>query len=496
MAKKKVVLIQPPLGRGMTKELFQPIFPYGLAHVATSLLNSRYDVEIFDIYAHRWNRNEVLAKIKNFDCEIIGITAMSTQYSYVKWLVQELKKVTNARIIVGGLLATYSSDIVLKNTGVDICVIGEGEITIVDLLDNMDNLGSVAGITYKNNGEIIRTERREYVQDIDSLPRPAYELFPMDIYTKTKFYVHDPSTKIFKRRLSFKTMGVLAGRGCPYNCRFCSKSFEGLRLRSVDSIIEEIKYLKENYGIEGIHFIDELLVVNRKRALELLHKLSTLKLKWDGQARVNTVDYDLLVEMKKAGCVAIGLGIESGSNEILRNMNKRITAEQSEQVLKDARKAGLHVKVQLVLAYPGENEKTIFETVDLFKRAKHPGRRFSLLLPLPGSAVYDEALKRGFIKDEEEYLTQICDGYGASRYPVFINFTQLTTGEIYRLKRKAEKAMEKNYRRHLIKDPLAYIVYLYAALMNSFYVFVRRMVKLFGDPVYYTKKLLLRIKLL
>lgn len=494
MAMKKVVLIQPPLGRGMTKELFQPIFPYGLAHVATSLLNSQYDVEIFDIYAHRWNRNEVLEKIKSFECEIIGITAMSTQYSYVKWMVEQLKKVTDATIILGGLLATYSSDIVLNNTGVDICVIGEGETTIVDLLDNIDNLGDVAGIAYKDNGKIVRTGRREYMQDIDGLPRPDYDLFPMDIYTKTKFYVHDPTTKIFKRRLSFKTMGVLAGRGCPYNCRFCSKSFEGLRLKSVDSIIEEIKYLKQKYGIEGIHFIDELLVVNKKRALELVRKLSALKLKWDGQARVNTVDYDLLAEMKKAGCVAIGLGIESGSNEILRNMNKRITAEQSEQALKDAKRAGLHVKVQLVLAYPGENEKTISETVDLFRRAEHPARRFSLLLPLPGSAVYDEALKRGLIKDEEEYLTQIFDGYGASRYPVFINFTQLTIGEIYRLKRKAEKAMEKNYRRHLIKDPLAYIVYLYAALMNSFYVFVRRMVKFFGDPVHYTKKLLLRIK--
>ena len=494
MATKKVVSIQPLSGRGMIKELFQPIFPYGLAHVATSLLNSHYDVEIFDIYAHRWNRNEVLEKIKSFDCEIIGITAMSTQYSYVKWMVEQLKKVTDATIILGGLLATYSSDIVLNNTGVDVCVIGEGETTIVDLLDNINNLGCVAGIAYKDNWKIVRTEFREYVQDIDTLPRPAYDLFPMDVYTKTKFYVHDPTTKIFKRRLSFKTMGVLTGRGCPYNCRFCSKSFEGLRLRSVDSIVEEIKYLKQNYGIEGVHFIDELFVVNRKRALELLRKLSALDLKWDGQARVNTVDYDLLVEMKKAGCVAIGLGIESGSNEILKNMNKRITVEQSEQALRNVQKAGLHVKVQLILGYPGENKKTIYETVDFFKRVKHPARRFSLLLPLPGSDVYDEALKKGLIQDEEKYLSQVYDGYGASRYPVFINFTQLTTGEIYRLKREAEKAMEKNYRRYLIKNPLAYSAYSYAALMNSFYIFVRRTVKFFSDPVHYTKKLLQKIK--
>ena len=131
---KKIVLIQPPLGRGMTKDLFQPIFPYGLAYIATSLLSNAYDVEIFDIYANRWNRNEVLNKIKNLDCDVIGITAMSTQYSYVKWLSHELKKQTKAKIVLGGLLATYSSEIVLKNTQVHVCVVGEGEITIVDLL--------------------------------------------------------------------------------------------------------------------------------------------------------------------------------------------------------------------------------------------------------------------------------------------------------------------------------------------------------------------------
>jgi len=211
---KKVLLIQPPLGRGMTKELFQPIFPYGLAYVATSLLNSGYEVEIFDIYANRWNKNQVLEKIKNIHCDVIGITAMSTQYSYVKWLAGELKKQINARIVLGGLLATYSSPIVLNNTQIDVCVVGEGETTIVELLGNIDDLKKVDGIAYRENGRIIENQPREYIENLDTLPRPAYHLFPMDIYTKTKFYIHDPTTKIFKRRLTLKTMGVLTGRGC------------------------------------------------------------------------------------------------------------------------------------------------------------------------------------------------------------------------------------------------------------------------------------------
>lgn len=494
MAIKKILLIQPPLGRGMTRDLFQPIFPYGLAHVATSLLENGYDAEIFDIYANRWNRNEVLERIKDFDCDVIGITAMSTQYSYVKWLTEQLRKQTKANIILGGLLATYSSEIVLKNTQVHVCVVGEGEITIVDLLKNMGQLSNVKGIVYKENGKILRTSPREYIEDLNNLPKPAYDLFPMGIYTKTKFYIHDPTTKIFKRKLTFKTMGILTGRGCPYNCNFCSKSFKGLRLRSVDSIIDEIKYLRQKYGVEGVHFIDELFVVNKKRAYALVEKLGTLGMKWDGQARVNTVDYDLLCAMKKAGCVAIGLGIESGSNKILKYMNKRITSEQSEQALRDAQKAGLHVKVQLVLGYPGENKETITETVDLFNRVKHPARRFSLILPLPGSVLYNEALQKNLIKNEEEYLTQIYDGYGGNRYPAFINFTELPADEIYRLKTKAEKAMETNYRRYLMRHPLAYVKYFQSGIMNSVYTFIRRSIKFFSDPIFYIKRTGARIQ--
>lgn len=477
----------------MTKELFQPIFPYGLAYVATSLLNNGYEVEIFDIYANRWNRNQVLGKIKNLHCDIVGITAMSTQYSYVKWLTDELKKQIKAKIILGGLLATYSSQIVLNNAKIDVCIIGEGETTIVELLNNIDNLKKVDGIAYGENGQIIETQPREYIKDLDSLPLPAYHLFPMDIYTKTKFYIHDPTTKIFKRRLTLKTIGILTGRGCPYNCNFCSKSFEGLRLKSVDCIINEIKYLQKEYGVEGIHFIDELFVINKKRAYELAQRLGPLNIKWDAQGRVNTVDYDLLYEMKKAGCVAIGFGIESGSNKILKNMNKCITVEQSAQAMEDAKKAGLHIKVQLILGYPGESEQTVAETVNFFKKVEHPARRFSLILPLPGSALYDEAVNKGLIENEEKYLTQIYGGYGGDSYPIFINFTDLTTGQIYKLKRKAEKTMERNYRKHLMKHPLAYIKHFYAGTMNSIYIFIRRFIKFLNDPVFYTKKIWTRV---
>lgn len=493
MNTKKIILIQPPLGRGMTKELFQPIFPYGLAHVATSLAQKGHDVQIFDIYANRWNRTEVMDRIKHFEADFIGITAMSTQYSYVKWLSEQLKHVLSVPIVVGGLLATYSSHIVLKHTHVDVCVIGEGELTFPELVESGDDYNTVNGIVYRQGDEIVRTPPREYIQSLDTIPVPDYDIFPMDIYTKTKFYVNDPTTSFFKGAVSTRTMGVLAGRGCPYNCEFCSKSFTGLRLKSVDYLIDEIKYLIAKYDLQGIHFIDELFVVNKKRAYELIEKIGKLGIQWDAQARVNTVDYELLKAMKDAGCIAIGYGIESGSNTILKKMNKRITTEQSIQAMDAARRAGLHVKVQLVLGFPGETEQTIQETVAFFDQIKHPARRFSLILPLPGSALYNQAIRDNLITDEEYYLSQIYDGYGAARYPVFVNFTQLPTEQLYRLKANAEKQMQRNYQRYLSKNPAQYLNYWRTNTLRHSYRFIARYKKFMDDPKYYSKKILQRI---
>ncbi|MBI4317887.1 MAG: radical SAM protein [Chloroflexi bacterium] len=458
---KKIVLIQPSFGfpqEDAKPARDQMVFPYGLAHVATALSNAGYEVEVFDIYAHQWTRREVLAKLQDLHCDVIGITAISPQYAYVKWLAAELKKRSDAKIVLGGLLSTYSYHVVLAHTAVDICVLGEGEITAVDLMENLDHPEMVQGLAFKADGQITTTQQRPAIEDLDSLPLPAYHLFPMDVYTQGKLYVDDPSTLVFLNRSLPKTMTVVAGRGCPYRCTFCSRSFSRAKLRSVDRVVEEVKYLIDTYGVRRIAFGDELLILNKKRALELAEKMKPLRIKWDGQGRVNTVDYEALYAMKQAGCVGIGFGIESGSNRILKAMNKGITAEQSEAALKAALRVGLHVKVQLVLGFPGETRETVAETVQLFKKVGHPARRFALLVLLPGSSLYDDAIRDGLIKDEEHYLLQIKDGYGHEGF--FTNLTDLTRDEVIRLKREGEAAMFKNYQAYLMTHPLLLARYL------------------------------------
>ncbi|MBI4667860.1 MAG: radical SAM protein [Elusimicrobia bacterium] len=278
----------------------------------------------------------------------------------------------------------------------------------------------------------------------------------MNIYTDNFLFFSDRTINIFGLGTvigkKYKAASILTGRGCPYNCHFCSKSFSGFRFRSINNLIEELNYLKENYNINAVHFSDELAVWNRERTLELIQKIKPLNLLWDCQGRANTVDYDLLKKMKGAGCVGIGFGIESGSNEILKRMNKKITVEQSERAMKAALRAGLMVKVQMMIGYPGETRETVMQTVDLMKRCHSYGRRLAITTPLPGSQLYDDCKSQGFIKNEAEYLEKLIVGYGGDT--ILVNFTNMSDEELVELKREAEQMMVANYVKYLLWHPI------------------------------------------
>ena len=268
-------------------------------------------------------------------------------------------------------------------------------------------------------------------------------------------------------------------------CHFCSKNL-AVGYRSVDNIIEEIKYLMKRYNVRGFHFGDELLVFNRKRMIEFAQKVKPLNILWAGQARVDTVDRELLEIMKDSGCVAIGYGIESGSQKLLNAMNKGITLQQIENAMKWAMDIGLEIKVQLMMGYPGENESTLQETVDLFKRLRHPGRRFNIFTPLPGSKAYDDCVKNKLIMNEEEYLSKLSMGeYGFSFKKVMLNFSSFSDEELIKMKRWAEMEMRKNYKKRVLKNSVRLMKYIYTEIIPSFLGQIRK----FSSPLYYFDKL-------
>jgi len=463
----KILLIQPPHYYG-GRNRPPSFFPLGLGYLSKVLLNSGHEVEIFDIWAHQYKNKEVKEKIKRLKYDIVGISALSTQYAYVKWLTSELKKHSNAPIVVGNALATYSPEIVLKHTKTDICCIGEGEITLKEIIENINKLEKVKGIYFKKGNKIIKNQLREYIKDLDSIPFPAWDLFPMDIYLK--------NCRLWGGLIT--AMNLITTRGCPYNCKFCSKTFREIRLRSAENVIKEIKTLKDKYGIEGIFFSEELLVINKARTIAICEKIKKLKMKWVCQGRVNLVNLELLKCMKNAGCIVVGYGIESGSQIILDNMNKMVTVEQAEMAIKNTIKAGMNPMIQMMYGYPGETKETLQETISFFKRCPYLGPqgianavKFSPITPLPGSELYEQVVKNGLIKNEEEYLYSLEGGFMPDGTRTLVNFTNFSEKRFYAVMKRVEKQIYRNQlKSHFLRFMKDYSIMYFRILLTSFRV--------------------------
>ena len=464
---ERVLLIRP--NHTQDKKDNYVTFPLGLGYIAAVLRERGYQVSVIDLTIEDVNYGDLENRIKQFNPDIIGISAISYEYLQVKELSAYLKRVVPSKIILGGLLATYNYDLVLNKTDVEICVIGEGELTIIDLLENLAFLAEVKGIAYKENGNITLNPPRELISDLDALPFPAYDLFDIDEYSELLMRDIYMSHKYLPKKKIHRKMTLESGRGCPFACQFCSKCFTTIRRKSVDRIIEEMKYLQEHYAIDILGFQDELFFFEKNYIYEFCQKIKPLGVSWYGNARVNTIDRETLELIVKSNCLTIGFGVESGSEKILKNMNKKTSPSQIEETLKNVLEVGLPTTISLILGYPGEDKQSVQDTLDLLKRVGHPGLMFRYITPYPGSALYDYCLENGVIENEEEYMESLGDGTGPYRFRV--NLSNFTDEELIDLLPETIQKAVRNYSVYLLKHP----IYLFKYLTN----------KDFMNPVYY-----------
>ena len=425
----KVLLINPPI-----REHAPPVhFPTGLAYIAKVLLNNNIKVEILDINAHRYNKEQVINKLENLNYDAVGIGGIITTYKYTKWLVQEIRKTKNTKIILGGSLASSAPELILNKIKPDIITIGEGEITAKHLFTALKEntpLKDIKGIWYLEDNEIKKNPPNELIKDLDTLPTPAYHLFPVEKYIH--YATHESG---FRNR-----MNMISSRGCPFDCGFCYKLFGGrsYRMRSAENIIEEIKYLKKQFNIKNISFADDNFTVNPERLkkfCELLKK-EKLDITWSCLGRVDSINKEMLKTIKKAGCNYMGFGIESASQKILNNMSKRTNVETAKKAIKLTRKAGIAVNCTFILGYIGEDEQTIRETIDFCKELHIDGTSFFILTPYPGTPAYKEALKMGRIKDIENFVEECGDAT-----KVLVNLTDWTDEQLTNKKKEILKEL-------------------------------------------------------
>jgi len=399
----KITLLNPRL-RTWSPNVYVPL---GLGYIAASLEQAGHDVEIIDLNTHRIRGKELQRRVTGV--EIIGITGMITEYQTLLGLADIVKAVnTEAKVILGGPLATALPQKLLEASAADFIVLGEGEKTIVDLVSVIGSDGDysgISGIAFRDNGRINLTEPVEPIADLDTIPFPARHLLDMKRYIKDHFESFGIKIRGFGR---IRSTNLISSRGCPYNCTFCFKDMWGhkWRGRSPENNIREMELLYDAYQVNGFFFNDDTFVLDRERVLEFCRQLVEKKLKivWYCNGRVNLMTREMLAAMYEAGCRGIAYGIESGNQQVLDSMKKNETLDQVREVVAWTKQAGIHVTGYFMIGMLGETRATIRETMAFARELALDFHGFSLTTPIPGTELFDSAIEAGLISGDKTDL--------------------------------------------------------------------------------------------
>ena len=415
----RILLIQPPVSmaeyamRGSAHTL-SILPPLGLAYIAAFLRKNDYYCEIMDGMSVPFNLDTLVSKSSSFD--FIGITAVSTialrMYEIIGILKQHKVKIP---IIVGGPHATALPESCLNN-GADYVVLGEGEITILELMDVLskgEDVSNVNGIAFLSNGIIHRTPARRMIERLDDIPLPARDLLPMDKYrTSEARSKKQPSHSLF------------TSRGCPGTCSFCNKMIFGSKIRyhGIDRIVEEFFLLRDRYGAQDVALLDDNFPTDRAIAHSVCEALIKNKFNrtWSIEARIDSVDRDFLLHAKEAGCNFIAYGVESGSQKVLDSMNKRITLEEIRRVIRMTQEVGINIRAYFMMGMPHETLEDMDKTITFAKELNVDVASFTLLIPFPGTLDYRRALKIGTFVDPEYYLHNVYSEFNFPGAPLYI----------------------------------------------------------------------------
>lgn len=419
--KKKILLIEPPFYKLYKDTYSLPRYPLSLGYLAGTIKKETdWDVMVFnadfsvvhenfqvsylagpgfrsylnnlkDPKAGIWQ--EIRGVISEYNPSIVGITAKSQTFASA-CVVAKIAKEFNDKIMVvmGGPHSSLIGREIFKSPDIDISVKGEGENTIVELINAIATdkaLNGIRGILYRKNGEIIENPARGFIEDLDSL------CFPYESASQV--------LKDYNKYPSFAFKNIFTTRGCPFNCFYCGSRYiwgRHVRYRSIGNIIKEIRGLQEK-GISPLHFDDDIFGVNKNYIKDLC--LALIKhcpgIRWSCELHVKLADEEIISTMKSAGCFLIQVGVESGSNEILRLMRKNITIEEASRACKLMKKHNIEVHVFFMVGFPQETVQTLKATIRAMKKIDCDDLTYSVFTPYPGTESFEFCKKKGVIDD-------------------------------------------------------------------------------------------------
>lgn len=411
----KAVFVNPPCGSD------NPLPTLGIAYLAATLKQSGHDAQLIDLWIEPISDENLKNKISDFSPHLIGVPFFTRRYTDTKLLLDKLKSwFPDVKIIVGGSHASALPKEVLKEIGsVDVVVIGEGEKTIVKLIESLDkdNLEDIKGIAFRRNGSIIMAEQPESIDDLDNLPYP--DLLQVD---PRKCRIHPPYGWYGL------PLTMITTRGCPGRCVFCSKAVfkNSLRSQSPKRIVDEIEHWKAKLPIKEIRFFDDDFTITRKRTFQICDEMIRRKvnLPWTCTTRVDFLSRELLVKMKEAGLYFIVLGVESGSPKVLKNLRKGYTVSHIRNAFQWCRELGITTFGFFMAGGPGEDDDDRRMSLEIQKEIRPDFLSWGAMRVFPGSFLFDECKddpRYNFLEDEnnpyfelyrkdidEKYLHSFC----------------------------------------------------------------------------------------
>lgn len=367
--------------------------PLGLGYIASSLKNQGVNVKLVDCTF--MTREEAIAKVRNSKPQIVGFYSMFSMKKTTIEMAASLRKDCDL-LVAGGPLPTFDPASHLGTF--DVAVLGEGEMTMVEIARQYEkggDLTDIQGIACKKQGEVRLTLPRGYIEDLDSLPFPSRDQFDNEAYKQH-----------YLQRFRYSISPLITSRGCPFSCDFCSRPVFGksFRTRSPANVADEAEEIIR-LGYDRIWFADDCFTLNRERLLAVCAELQRRKLpvEWECLSRVDTITAGVASRMRAAGCVRVFFGIESGTNKILRLMQKQITVEQARRAVYEAKAAGLQVGAFFIIGYPGESNETVLDTVRFASGLPLDYLSFTVPYPIPGTELFEKVKNNGgFLVDDWE----------------------------------------------------------------------------------------------
>ena len=366
------------------KHARSPFPPLGLMYVAASLRHAGYNVRILDC-TFMESIDEAEEVVLQTDARYVGIHSMITLTKNAVTLAKAAKE-SGKTVVYGGPDPSTAPEKYLKKGYGDYIVIGEGESAALELIEAVDRGEMplyVKGLVFLNGeGSVITTPARELMRDLDSIVLPARDLIDNERYKE-----------VWRKDHGYALTSIMTTRGCPYGCFFCSEKLVfGRRytVRSAQNVAQELEDVIRVHGYDRVWFADDIFPLRKERTIQICQEIMNrgLQFSWSCLARADLVDEEALAAMKRAGCEIVFFGVESGSQQMLDNMNRMMTIEQIASGTSAAKKVGLKIHTFMMVGFPGENYESLKLTIDFLKQLNPDEFSFTVAYPLPGTELF------------------------------------------------------------------------------------------------------------